>query len=155
VAPSDGYAENLQLRPGIFIRLKQPVVSFINTEAMTILAVIPQVASQRVGAGDKAEVAFDMYPGRVFDATVDQVIFGSGAAQFSPSGLLPALQTLHVPEQFVVKLALTEDDPDHPLRFSASGIASIYTADTPAVLVFLRRLELQSESYLDYLYNPF
>jgi len=154
-APEDGYAVNLQLRPGVFIRIKRPVMTFVSTESLYLAGVIPQVAAQWVRAGDRAEVALDMYPGLVFDARVKSVVFGSGGAQFTPSGLLPEIRNLHAPRSFAVKLELDGDYPDHPLRFSASGTASIYTEKAADAFVFLRRLELQSESYLNYLYNPF
>jgi len=48
-----------------------------------------------------------------------------------------------------------EQDPDYPLRFGASGLAAMYSSDAADVLVVLRQIELQSESFLNYLYNPF
>ena len=155
VAPANGYVIDMQLQPGVFIRLKQPVMTFVDTDSLTIIGVIPQVASQWVKPGDPAEIALEMYPGMVLKAKVDEVLFGSGGAQFTPSGLLPALQTLHIPKQFVVRLRLDGDYPDHPLRFSASGLGSIYTSKAADAFVFLRRLEIQSESFLNYVYNPF
>ena len=35
------------------------------------------------------------------------------------------------------------------------GIASIYTKASPDIFVLLRRIEIQSEAFLFYLYNPF
>ena len=39
--------------------------------------------------------------------------------------------------------------------FGASGLATIFGQDAPDVFVLLRRLEIQSEAFLFYLYNPF
>ena len=38
VAPSDGYVVNLQLREGVFIRLKAPVMTFVDTEEYYLIA---------------------------------------------------------------------------------------------------------------------
>jgi multidrug resistance efflux pump len=155
VAPSDGYVINLQLRPGAFIRLKQPVMSFVSTEEVAIVALIPQRATQFVRPGDRAQIALEMYPGKVFEAEVDSVIWGLGNAQLTPSGILPTAEQIRPSRILAVKLKLPEEDPDHPLRFAASGLATIFTKTSPDIFVLLRRIEIQSEAFLFYLYNPF
>jgi hypothetical protein len=40
------------------------------------------------------------------------------------------------------------------LRFGASGLAAIYSGKCDACK-FLRQLEIRSESWLNYVYNPF
>ena len=154
-APSDGYVSNLQLYPGAFVRLKTPVMSFINSENHWLLATVPQRGIQRLRPGDKAQVAFEMYPGKIFDAEVENVVWAGGDAQGVPSGMLPHMGQLRGSELFVVRLRMTAEDPDYPLRFGASGLAAMYSSDAADFLLVLRRIELQSESFLDYLYNPF
>jgi multidrug resistance efflux pump len=61
-APSDGYVSNLQLYPGSFIRLKTPVMTFINSEQQWIVAKMNQRGIQHVRPGDHAEIALKMYP---------------------------------------------------------------------------------------------
>jgi multidrug resistance efflux pump len=155
VAPMRGYVINLQLRAGEFIRIKKPVMSFISIEEQWIVASIRQRAAQHVKAGNRAQVAFEMYPGRVFEARVENVIFGIGNSQFQPSGMLPTQADFRPSDVFFVKLTLAEPEPDFPLRFGASGLATIFDQDAPDVFVLLRRLEIQSEAFLFYLYNPF
>jgi len=154
LAPSDGYVANLQLYPGSFIRLKQPVMAFVNTEEYWLVATVLQRGVQRIREGDKAQVAFEMYPGKLFDATVDNVVWAAGNTQGVPSGILPHVEQIRSAEQYMVRLNIKED-PDHPLRFGASGLVAIYSSDAADFLVFLRQIEIQSESFLNYLYNPF
>ena len=154
-APSDGYVSNLQLYPGAFVRLKQPVMTFINSEQHWLLATVPQRGIQRLQSGDKAQVAFDMYPGKLFDAQVENVVWAAGDAQGIPGGVLPHTGQLKGSELFMVRLRIKEPDPDHPLRFGASGLVAMYSSDAAGFLVLLRQIELQSESFLNYLYNPF
>jgi RND family efflux transporter MFP subunit len=155
VAPADGYVANLQLRPGSFIRIKQPVLTFVSTEEVYIVALIRQRATQHVRPGDRAQFALEMYPGKVFEANVDSVIYALGDAQFAPSGVLPTAEQIHPSETLAVKLTVPVEDPDYPLRFAASGLAAIFTKASPDIFVLLRRIEIQSEAFLFYLYNPF
>ena len=154
-APSDGYVSNLQLYPGAFTRLKKPVLTFINSEQYWIAAKMDQRGIQRVRTGDHAEIAFDMYPGKVFPAKVVSVIWAAGNAQGVPSGEIPKEGAVSGGFDFMVRLHLTEEHPDYPVRFGASGLVAIFTHDTPEFLVFLRQIEIHSESYLKYLFNPF
>jgi len=153
-APSDGYVSNLQLYPGAFVRLKAPVMTFVNSEKHWLLATVPQRGIQRLRPGDEAEVAFEMYPGKIFDAKVENVVWATGDAQGVPSGQLPHPGQIRGSEVFMVRLEI-EEHPDYPLRFGASGLAAMYSSDAADLLVVLRRIELQSESFLSYLYNPF
>jgi len=154
-APSDGYVSNLQLYPGAFVRLKEPVMAFINTEEHWLAATVPQRGIQRLRRGDKAQVAFDMYPGKIFDAEVENVVWAAGEAQGAPSGMLPHTSQIRGAQLFVVRLRMKDDDPAHPLQFGASGLVAMYSSDAAGFLVLLRQIELQSESFLNYLYNPF
>lgn len=154
-APENGYIINLQLRPGVFIRLKQPVMTLVSTDDLYILGVFRQRGAQWIREGDKAEVILEMYPGQVFSAKVASVIWGMGEAQLSPGGALPRLESLEAPDEFAVKLEFEAAPPEYPLRFGSSGVAAIYTSRAADAFVLLRRLELQSESYLNYIYNPF
>ncbi|MGW8192836.1 MAG: HlyD family secretion protein [Desulforhopalus sp.] len=155
VAPSDGYVANLQLYPGAFIRLKQPVMSFVNSENQWLIATVPQRGIQRLKPGNKAQVAFDMYPGKIFDAEIESIVWAAGDAQGTPSGQLPKVGQMKGSELFTIRLHIKNEDPDYPLRFGASGLAAMYSDDTADFLKLLRQIELQSESFLNYLYNPF
>ena len=154
-APADGYVSNLQLHPGAFVRLKTPVMTFISSEEHWIVAKTLQNGIQRVAPGDSAEVAFDMYPGKIFDAEVVSVVWANGNAQGVPSGVLPPEQQVHPGMEFFVRLRMTENDPAYPLRFGARAIVAIYSKDCADFLKLLRQIEIQSESFLNYLFNPF
>jgi multidrug resistance efflux pump len=154
-APADGYVSNLQLHPGSYIRLKTPVMTFISSEEHWIVAKTLQNGVQRLAPGDKAEVAFAMYPGKVFDAEVVSLVWANGNAQGVPSGVLPPEQQVNPGMEFFVRLRMTETDPDYPLRFGARAIVAMYSSDCADFLKLLRQIEIQSESFLNYLFNPF
>jgi multidrug resistance efflux pump len=154
-APSDGYATNMQLHPGSFVRIKAPIMSFVSSDETWIIAKIRQQGSQRVRAGDKGEVAFDMYPGKVFPVVVESVAWASGNAQGVPGGILPTEESIAPIWDFAVRLRLENESGEYPLRFGASALVAIYSSTAPDFLILIRQLEIRSESYLKYLFNPF
>jgi len=154
-APSDGYVSNLQIYPGTYIRLKTPVMTFVNTEEHWLIATIPQRGVERLRPGDAAQVAFEMYPGKLFDAEVENVVFATGESQGQPGGQLPHMMQVRGSKLYAVRLRMKNEDPDYPVRFGATGLAAMYSKDAADFLLVLRRIEIQSESFLNYLYNPF
>jgi multidrug resistance efflux pump len=154
-APSDGYVTNLQLHPGSFVRLKAPLITFVSTDDHWIVATVRQRGVQWLKVGDEGEVALEMYPGQVFPAVVESIAWAAGAAQGVPSGKLPTHRDMHPPEEFVVRMRLSGEHPDQPLRFGATGLAAIYSSKSPDALNLIRKIEIRSESFLNYLYNPF
>jgi hypothetical protein len=52
-------------------------------------------------------------------------------------------------------MRLSGEHPDQPLRFGATGLAAIYSSKSPDALNLIRKIEIRSESFLNYLYNPF
>jgi len=154
VAPSDGYVVNLQLRPGVFVRLKKPVLTFVDTEQYYLVAKVRQRATQWLKPGDQVEVAMEMYPGKVLPAEVENIIWAVGRIQLTASGAIPIAKEGGMPDSFAVKLRFKGDLSDYPLRFGATGLAAMYS-DKCDACKFLRQLEIRSESWLNYLYNPF
>jgi multidrug resistance efflux pump len=155
VAPADGYLVDLVLRPGGFIRIKQPVASFVSTEELFLLASVDQRAAQWIRPGDDAHFAISMYPGRIFKAQVDQVIWATGRAQLLATGVLPREETIKPGRVFFVKLKPVGDFSESPLQFGASGLTAIFTSKSIDLVRVLRMIEIQSESLLNYVYNPF
>jgi len=155
VAPADGYLVNLMLWPGAFIRIKEPVATFVSTEEVFLVASVDQRATQWIRRGDLAHFALSMYPGRVFRARVDAVAWATGRAQLQASGVLPTEQSLGPSRIFYVKLLPEGDFTDTPLQFGASGLAAIFTSKAVDLVKVLRMIEIQSESLLNYIYNPF
>lgn len=154
-APSDGYVVNLQLHAGGIVPLKRPIMTFVSTDQQWLVATLRQKGVQRLAPGDAAEVAFDMYPGMIFPAVVESIAWANGHSQGMPSGQLPLDEQLGTSEDFRVRLRMTGDHTKYPVRFGAGATVAIYSSEAADVLKFLRQIEIQSESYLNYLYNPF
>jgi multidrug resistance efflux pump len=154
-APADGYVINMQLRAGQFARLKAPVMSFVSSEEAWLVMAIRQEGSQYIESGQEVEFALTMYPGEVFTAQVTALIRGVGEAQLSLGGIIPPVDSIKEIERFAVKVSLDENQLGQPMIFGASGLAAINTGQGADVFWLLRRIEIQSESLLNYMYNPF
>lgn len=86
-APAKGFASQVFLRPGqMAVQLPAfPTMIFVHAERPELIASFPQNAVQYFEPGLDAELAFKMYPGKIFKAKV------KGVAQITPEGqLLPA-----------------------------------------------------------------
>ncbi|WP_309396171.1 HlyD family secretion protein [Cerasicoccus maritimus] len=153
-APANGYVPNMQLYPGSFIRMKSPVMPFVNEEEYWIVGGFDQRGMQHVREGDKAEIAFEMYPGEVFEAEVVSIGWASYGAQGIPSGVLQEGQN-HPSMEFAIRLKLTEENPKYPMRFGAASLVAVHSKEAIDLLVVIRQIEIRSESYLNYLFNPF
>ena len=148
-APMDGTILNPQLRVGTVVKGLDKVMTFVSRDQW-IITQVPQSAADLVRKGNPAELAFPLYPGRIFHAEVAYVAWGSGEAQVTPTGQLPDLSTLRAAGTNVVILRATDPVEGRPLRFGAGGTGAIYT-DNASVLHIVRKVILRIESWLNYL----
>ncbi|MDW5287379.1 HlyD family secretion protein [Formosa sp. PL04] len=154
LAPSNGYVTYLQIHPGSFIRMKQPIMTFVSTDEYWLLTQYTQFGVQHVEPGDICDIALRMYPGEIFSGQVEEIYWSSGNAQGEIGGRIPTENEIQPANTFMVRIKVNEKE-GFPLRFGASGISAIYTKNAIDVVIFLRQLEIQSESFLNYIYNPF
>ncbi len=152
VAPADGYAINVQLRPGAF------TTAFPITPAMTfventyqIIALFGQNELHQVEPGNEAEFTINTYPGRVFKAKVDSIVWAQGQGQIANSTQLPQTTFGPMPAgRFPVKFTVDARDGDTFLPAGAVGDGAIYT-EHGAMIHIVRKVILRVGAKLDYL----
>ena len=91
VAPAAGVVTDVRVDNGNFAGAGAPQMTFISTEDVWVQADFTENNLGHVEKGDRAEVAFDVYPGRVFKGTVRATGFGV-AVDSAPLGSLPTIQ---------------------------------------------------------------
>jgi len=128
-APGEGVMTNVEaLRPGarvVAAPLRQSMVLVDNSKRV-LVAQIQQIYMRYIEPGQPAEIAFKMYPGNVFNATVESITPGSAQGQMSPSGLLPsAVSEVHGP--LFVRLILEDEELAKTLPAGATGEVAIYS----------------------------
>jgi multidrug resistance efflux pump len=151
-APADGWAINLQLRPGsTAVQFPiQPVMSFVE-QTHVILAYFWQNELREVEPGNEAELALNTYPGRIIKAKVDSIIWAQGQGQLPLTGTLPQTGATPAPAgRFAVKLVLADKDKDLFLAAGARGTGAIYTHKLVPIHL-IRKVLLRVSSYLNWI----
>lgn len=151
-APANGYAINVQLRPGSYVTAfpVAPAMSFVE-ETYQVIALYLQNELTMVEPGNEAEISLNMYPGRVIKAKVDSIVWAQGQGQVAQSGTLPQTGVFpQAPGRFPVKLEVAEKDRELFLAAGAVGDGAIYT-DHIAAIHIIRKVILRVGSITNYL----
>ena len=151
-APANGYAINVQLRPGSYVTAfpVAPAMSFVE-ETYQVIALYYQNELIMVEPGNEAEIALNMYPGRVIKAKVDSIVWAQAQGQVAQSGMLPQTGVLpQYPARFPVKLDIAEDDRALFLAAGAMGEGAIYTEHLAAIHI-IRKVIVRVGSITNYL----
>jgi len=151
-APSDGYAINVQLRPGSMTAAfpVTPAMTFVETQYQ-IIGLFGQNELHQVAPGNDAEFTLNVHPGRIFKAKVDSIVWAQGQGQSPISTQLPQTGMAPLPpNRFPVKLTIDPRDADVFLPAGAVGAGAIYTDDMKAIHI-LRMVFLRVTAKLDYL----
>lgn len=152
VAPANGYAINVQLRPGSFTAAFPitPAMTFVE-DTYQVVALYAQNELTMVEPGNEAEFTLKAHPGRIIKATVDSIVWAQGQGQVPNSTQLPMTGYGPMPPgRFPVKLAVAERDADLFLPAGAVGHGAIYTDHGHAIQI-LRKVILRVGAKLDYL----
>ena len=151
-APADGYAINVQLRPGSYVVSMPlaPAMSFVEEE-LQVIALYGQNELVWVEPGNHAEFALSTHPGRVIKAKVDSIVWAQGQGQMAQSGQLPQTGAYpQAPGRFPVKLVVEGEDRELFLAAGATGHGAIYTEHV-AMIHILRMVIVRVGSITDYL----
>jgi multidrug resistance efflux pump len=151
-APADGYAINVQLRPGSFTTAFPitPAMTFVE-ETYQVIALYHQNELVAVEPGNEAEFTLNAYPGRVIKATVDSIVWAQGQGQVANSTQLPTTGYGPMPPgRFPVRFNVAQRDAALFLPAGAIGDGAIYT-DHVAAIHIIRKIILRVGAKLDYL----
>ena len=151
-APADGHVTNVEaLRPGarvVAAPLSQSM-AFIDDSKRILGVQIEQIYMRYIEPGQAAEVAFKMYPGVVYAATVESIVPGSALGQISPTGQLPvAIQEVHGP--LFVRLKLDDEQLAKKLPAGATGEVAIYSSKgKPSHMI--RKVIIRTTAIMNYI----
>jgi multidrug resistance efflux pump len=151
-APANGYAINVQLRPGSFTAAFPitPAMTFVE-DTYQVIALYQQNELHQVKPGNEAEFTLNAYPGKIIKAKVDSIVWAQGQGQVANSTQLPTTGYGPMPPgRFPVKLTVEEKDAGLFFPAGAVGHGAIYTDSVEAIQI-LRKVILRIGAKLDYL----
>ncbi len=151
-APADGYAINVQLRPGSYVVSVPlaPAMSFVEQQYQ-VIGLFGQNELVFVKPGDEAEFALNTYPGRIIKAKVDSIVWAQGQGQLQVSGTVPATGAYpQAPGRFPVKFDVEGDDRNLFLAAGALGHGAIYTDEVKPIQL-VRMVIVRIGAITDYL----
>ncbi|CAM4173213.1 HlyD family secretion protein [Vibrio agarivorans] len=152
-APTDGYATQIALRPGVMaVPLPlAPVMTFIHTEELLYTAAFRQNSLQRLKPGFEAEFMFRALPGQVFKGEVVEVIPAIGESQFQARGQLLGTDALRTNGRVFVTLRITDDLTQYDLPMGTAVEVAVYSDKFTHVSV-MRKVLIRMKSWQNYLY---
>jgi multidrug resistance efflux pump len=154
-APTDGFATQIQLRPGMMaVPLPlAPVMIFVHEDKKPFIASFPQHVMQSIHDGDEVEVAFDSIPGRVFQGKVKQMLPAIAQGQLSPSGNLIDFSTPWRSGRVAYTVEIESDLSEYRLPAGSAAQTAVYTHRWHAVSI-VRKILLRMKSWENYLFSP-
>jgi len=155
-APEDGRIVNLQVRPGMVAGIYRigGIAALIAEADRYLLATYFQENLKYVKVGQPVEISLDLYPGQIFNGTVDSIWRANGIGQYLPSDDIPKFQQPPptVPQgQYAVKIRFDHPDQDK-FPIGAQGLAAIYTVGSHSPWTVLRRISIRAHSWFNWLY---
>jgi multidrug resistance efflux pump len=151
-APANGTVVALTLRPGAMaVPLPMsPAMNFVEDEQW-ILAIYHQNEVRKIKPGQEAEIAFEMYPGRIVKAKVDSIMWATAQGQLPIGSMNPAGGVAPIPPQsLAVRLLPDAKDKDIFLAAGAHGAGAVYT-DSGHAIQILRKVLVRVSAKLDWL----
>ena len=152
-APADGFVIGVTLRPGHRV-VSMPLrtwMAFVETEENRLVVGVNHYALRNIELGQKAEVALNVHPGKVFSGTVERIGPITPEGQVGPSGNIPQAPAGLARSPFPIVLKLDDEVAEmNEIPGGSIGTAAIYTDSARATHV-VRRVMIRMESWMNYL----
>jgi multidrug resistance efflux pump len=151
-APANGTVIALTLRPGAMaVPLPMaPAMNFVEDEQW-ILAIYKQNEVRKIKPGQEAEIAFEMYPGRIVKCKVDSIMWATAQGQLPIGTMNVAGGVAPIPPQsLAVRLLVDGKDKDIFLAAGAHGAGAVYT-DSGHMIHIIRKVLVRVNSKLNWL----
>ena len=142
----------LTLRPGAMaVPLPMvPAMNFVEDEQW-IIAIYHQNEVRKIKPGQEAEVAFEMYPGRIVKCKVDSIMWATAQGQLPIGSMNGAGGVAPIPPQcLAVRLLPDAKDKDIFLASGAHGAGAIYT-DSGHMIQIIRKVMVRISAKLNWL----
>jgi multidrug resistance efflux pump len=151
-APTDGYVQQLFLRPGVLAVPLRPMLIFFHSDQSIFVAAFQQNSLQRLELGAEAEIAFAAVPGRVFQGRVSTIAGAVADGQLQTTGELINFAERKDPGRSIAVIDILDDMTPYHLPPGAVGQVATYTHHFHH-FAMIRRILLRMESWLNYVFT--
>ena len=153
-APADGFVTQLFLRPGVRATNLplSPVGIFVYDETLRMAAAFSPNVLEFVKEGDSSEIVLDSYPGKVFEAVVEEIVPITGEGAVTPAGSLRDSTSFAERGQMLVLLKFDErfrDIVETPPPTGTGGTATIYTQWLRPISI-VRKVVMRIQAWFNY-----
>jgi multidrug resistance efflux pump len=155
-APGTGLVTGVRLDKGNYAAAGSPQMTFVATDNYWLQADFTENNLGNITEGMAVEIAFDVYPGKVFKGTIREVSYGV-AVDTAPLGALPTIQNqrswLRDAQRFpvLIDFSLPEDVKGEVLKIGSQATVVVYTGDhwllNKMALLLMRLSSLLSYAY--------
>jgi membrane fusion protein (multidrug efflux system) len=128
-SPTPGYVTQKNVEVGTYVNVGQPLVAVV-PDRMYVIANYKETQLTHMRPGQQATIKVDAYPGVVWNARVDSIQAGTGAAfsLFPPENATGNF--VKIVQRVPVKITFDEPpDPNHRLVLGMSVIAKVWIRD--------------------------
>ena len=129
-SPIDGIVGKVLIRPGTLARAGVSLFPIVDNSRWWVDANFKETDLTRIHAGEKATVYVDIYPDHAFSGEVEAV----SPVSTSAFSLLPPENAtgswIKLTQRFPVRVSLTLQPGDPPMRIGASASVTVDTTDT-------------------------
>ena len=157
VAPADGRITDLKADVGQFAGPGAPVMTFIAVHDGWVSVDMTENNLGHMKPGDRAEVVFDVQPGKVIGGRVRSIGYGVATGQKDAPGTLPTVENsrdwLRQAQRFpvIIEFDRTQLTRINGLRTGGQVAAIVYTGHNP-ILNALGRVYIRLMGVLSYAY---
>jgi multidrug resistance efflux pump len=156
VAPSDGFITDMRVDKGIFAAASAPLMTFIATHEVWVRADLTENNLGNIKAGDRAELTFDVQPGKIYKGKIRETGFGV-QVDSSSLGSLPTIENqrnwLRDAQRFPVLIDVdsSQDLQKMGLRVGSQVSVIVYTGNN-WLMNFLGRIYIRVNAVMSYAY---
>ena len=134
-SPGQGFVGNLKIDEGTYVNAGEPAMSFITVNEVWVEAYMTENQLSLVENGDKVELTFDAFPGKVFKGKVKSSGVGVSTGKKVDLGDLSTAEKnrgwLRDPQRFPVIISLTDYEIDLQrsggIRINSQADVIVYT----------------------------
>ncbi|WP_270933313.1 HlyD family secretion protein [Falsiroseomonas oryzae] len=141
-APVDGFLTNTVLAPGQFANAGRTIATIIDTESAWVVANLPENALGNIRPGDRAEITFNVAPGRIVTGRVESIAAGVtqeiGGAQPGLARVPERRRWLRDTQRIPVRIELLSRDDIPAFRVGSRANVIVITQDAGPVAALAR-----------------